>query len=339
MTLANVEFSTCATHLTHSNATECVRRGNSANADAMKCDHPLRAMARVFSVPALSIILLAITQTVMAYGVGVTRVHLTASLQSDTSSLSTALAGLADGIRIYGFSDAVHAYFPDCPNGAFQVTVEYPPNTIIVDDQLQAALRNSGINLCDAPTYVYDASHSALPNTQITVWLSAAVLTIGLGGLLVLAHRSGVRMRPTIEAGSVVGTTLKHLGASLLCTAVLISAYLGNYFVIHPSDLSIPERGDYSYLPSALKAYLIVGIPLIEELAFRTWLLHHLQSLLRPTFAIALSAVTFAIAHGDPPSTMFLIVAGIALSVLWWKTRSYFCCVLAHSTYNAWVLL
>jgi membrane protease YdiL (CAAX protease family) len=87
-------------------------------------------------------------------------------------------------------------------------------------------------------------------------------------------------------------------------------------------------------------AGLALGIaPWCEEVVFRGMLLGSFQRLCPVPAAVALSSAVFASFHLAPGLDRLYLVPvfgiGCVLGVLWIKTRSLFCCVLAHGINNA----
>lgn len=76
----------------------------------------------------------------------------------------------------------------------------------------------------------------------------------------------------------------------------------------------------------------IVG-PLLEEVLFRGLLLRALLVALRPTPAVLLSALVFALVH-DTPAIVPVFVLGIAFGALYARTRSIAAPWIAHSMFN-----
>ncbi len=86
--------------------------------------------------------------------------------------------------------------------------------------------------------------------------------------------------------------------------------------------LPLAEAGIEMPLALMLSASLIV--PLIEETAFRAWLIPIAGRVLGVGGAVAFSSVAFALFHGtlDPPHLAFYAAAGLVLSLVWLRTRS-----------------
>lgn len=83
---------------------------------------------------------------------------------------------------------------------------------------------------------------------------------------------------------------------------------------------------------------VVVTAPLLEEMMFRVVLQGWLQTRYPPAWAIGISAVVFAGVHGWP-DVLPLVPLAVALSYLYWRSRSYAACVVAHALFNAMYLV
>ncbi len=74
--------------------------------------------------------------------------------------------------------------------------------------------------------------------------------------------------------------------------------------------------------------------PVIEEILMRGLVLGDLKNNYGVIRALLLSALLFAILHFNMVQTLSAFVCGIILGLLYIKTNSIFCCIIAHSGYN-----
>jgi membrane protease YdiL (CAAX protease family) len=89
-------------------------------------------------------------------------------------------------------------------------------------------------------------------------------------------------------------------------------------------------------LDAVVSVAAIALVPaLCEELLVRGIVLPSLLTVTRPTAAVVISAVLFAVIHLDPYRTLFTLVLGLALGLLRVRTGSLAACVLAHAVLNA----
>lgn len=87
-------------------------------------------------------------------------------------------------------------------------------------------------------------------------------------------------------------------------------------------------------------AVMVILAPIFEEVVFRAWLLEAWRKVMPPALALFLTAVLFSLAH--PSGLMvntLLLLPGLALGLIWLKTRSLSACITAHATWNGLVLL
>jgi uncharacterized protein len=91
------------------------------------------------------------------------------------------------------------------------------------------------------------------------------------------------------------------------------------------------------YAPLSVYASLLVATfiaPICEEIFFRGFLFMGLKRGMPAGWAIVISALLFAIAHGDPGSFIILFAIGLALAFLRWRSQSLWPTVLLHTVNN-----
>ncbi len=89
--------------------------------------------------------------------------------------------------------------------------------------------------------------------------------------------------------------------------------------------------------PLTTYATLIVAVfvaPVCEEVFFRGFVFAGLLRGMSAVWAIILSALIFAVAHGDPGSFAVLLIIGLALAFLRWRTKSLWPGIILHSLNN-----
>jgi len=104
--------------------------------------------------------------------------------------------------------------------------------------------------------------------------------------------------------------------------------------------LSAPAKADsaavHGVLPvTVLVLFLAVFAPVVEELFFRGLLLRSIARWLGPIAGVALSAVLFGLAHFEPLQLAGLILFGIVLGLLAYKTERLGPGMVAHAAFNA----
>lgn len=80
--------------------------------------------------------------------------------------------------------------------------------------------------------------------------------------------------------------------------------------------------------------HVCVIAPIIEEILMRGLVLEGLKNSYGVITALLLSSLLFAILHFNMVQTLSAFVCGIILGLLYIKTNSIFCCMIAHCGYN-----
>lgn len=86
--------------------------------------------------------------------------------------------------------------------------------------------------------------------------------------------------------------------------------------------------------PAASLVRVCVLAPLAEEALMRGLVLGGLQGSYGAGAALLVSALLFALLHFNMVQTLSALVCGLALGLLYLKTGSVGCCVIAHAGYN-----
>lgn len=117
------------------------------------------------------------------------------------------------------------------------------------------------------------------------------------------------------------------------------------YRPFHVRDLGQPVTRLFGATGGVGFALLVgltaLGAPVIEEWFFRGVLLRALADLgartgrLGVVLAIVLSAVAFALAHGEPAQFAGLAALGVVLALIAWRTRRLVPSALTHLSFNA----
>ena len=157
-------------------------------------------------------------------------------------------------------------------------------------------------------------------------------LVLKSGARLTFAQACSLR-RP--QRGYCLPTVALVLGLSTVGVLLdtLISSFFQRFGVVPSTTLN--SLGSFSALDIALYVVLLVLLPpLLEEFLFRGALLQ----LLRPFgdgFAIVLSAVLFALAHGNLVQAPTALLVGLALGFVTVRSGSIWPAVLGHFANNA----
>ncbi len=169
---------------------------------------------------------------------------------------------------------------------------------------------------------------------SLVIWIPFVVI------LLAFFHwQQGYRK--TIRGPSNSGVSFREIALSMTI-GVLLVPVLGFLFGLAgaDSDYRHPSPPDFTMQHLAAYLALILVIPLAEEIIFRGWLLERLSQVLRPGIALLISAAAFSAIH--PMGLMLnltFLVPGLVFGYLWLRHRSLLVCAVAHSSYNAGVLL
>ena len=105
---------------------------------------------------------------------------------------------------------------------------------------------------------------------------------------------------------------------------------------IQTNDQVVLDRG--RVLPITTYVTLAVAVfiaPICEEVFFRSFTLMGLRRGMPLALAIIVSALIFAIAHGDQASFPVLLVIGLTLALIRWRTHSIWPGILLHTLNNA----
>jgi membrane protease YdiL (CAAX protease family) len=146
-------------------------------------------------------------------------------------------------------------------------------------------------------------------------------------------HALGLRSVPLLQAtGAVALGIFTILAASYLYSAVA-------------QELNVPVQTNVDELlkraasePWTTLATLLVAVivaPFCEEIFFRGYFFQGLRLRISIWLAVIVSAVIFGLAHGDLGSLALLIVIGLALAIIRWRTRSLWPGMALHMFNNA----
>lgn len=87
-------------------------------------------------------------------------------------------------------------------------------------------------------------------------------------------------------------------------------------------------------------AYISVFGPLVEELIFREGIVGFMQRNGKDArLSIAVSAILFGLMHVNPAQVVVATILGVALGVLYWKTRNIWLCGIVHILNNSTVTI
>jgi sodium transport system permease protein len=176
--------------------------------------------------------------------------------------------------------------------------------------------------------------------TVIILVATIAVPSVMMALVLARKPRKALRLR---------GCTLPMASAAILAAIFLnplFTWFTALVIKIYPpgGDLIQLEQTVSGILSSApgLWAILLVfavAPAIIEEIAFRGFILSGLESLRNKWQAILLTSLLFGIAHGVIQQTMITFGVGMILGIIAYQTRSIIPCILFHMTHNSLAVL
>ncbi len=165
-------------------------------------------------------------------------------------------------------------------------------------------------------------------------WLNLLTMGLCLAGYLALLEQAG-RM-PKLFADM----SLPDIGLALACSVgffLLLDKGLDPLLagVFPQSETGYQTALDHlRQSPAASLLQVCVLAPVAEEILMRGVVLGGLRESLGVTAALLISSALFAAFHFTMVQTLSALVCGVVLGLLYIKTDSVFCCILAHAGYN-----
>ena len=172
--------------------------------------------------------------------------------------------------------------------------------------------------------------------------------SVAVGGLLLYAVVLGLvlwiaRGLPREQLG--VRAPVSWIRAFWLAVGLIVLVFILEVALeplLHASreqGLEPPHWNPHKEAPFALNAAVVVlAAPLVEELTFRG-LGYALLSRYGVFVAVTGTAIAFAAAHGLVAGFPALLIFGLAIAVLRWRTKSLFPGMLFHATFNGAALV
>lgn len=171
--------------------------------------------------------------------------------------------------------------------------------------------------------------------TVIILVTSVAVPALFMAIMLTRSPRKSLRIRPcTIPAACAAVLAAICLNPLLMWfTALVMTIYPPG-----PEMLSMQSnvQAILDGAPSIWAILLIFAVApaVLEELAYRGFILSGFQSLRSKWHAILLTSLLFGVAHSVIQQTVITSVAGVILGIIAVQTRSLIPCILFHATHN-----
>jgi membrane protease YdiL (CAAX protease family) len=169
---------------------------------------------------------------------------------------------------------------------------------------------------------------------------SYALMLVPALAVAVAAHRHGVRF------AEAVGLRRFGVGRTLwLAASVVVGGFAATaVYVSVAAAFGIAVQGNTAGLVSAFGAgplelaivFVLAGIvaPFVEEITFRGIVFPSLRAAWGTTPALLVSGVIFGVVHLQPTIALPLALIGIALALVFMRTRSLWSAIIAHCAYN-----
>lgn len=208
---------------------------------------------------------------------------------------------------------------------------------------LESHAAEAGARVCQSNIFIINEHPDPIATTSsarlASALLQSALLPCGFAVLIYWAFARQLRLQP--NAGGQPLRVQARIGAmAALSGSVALAAFV---WLLPSAGVASPEP-----VPGTLAdlgPYLLVGIlvsePLLEELAFRAWLIPIAERAIGSAGAALLSTLLFALLQLPFGWTGFAhtLVVGSVLAVTYLRTRSLLSCVIANALMAGAVLL
>lgn len=164
-------------------------------------------------------------------------------------------------------------------------------------------------------------------------WINLTVILLcALGFICLLRSKYPIRLWANITPWGIL---------LAVCCSVLFFLLLDKCLdPVFESFFPKSEQGYQEALQGFIKSpvtgllHTCVIAPFTEEILMRGFVLGGLKNTYGVTCALLLSALIFAVLHFNMVQTLSAFVCGIILGLLYIKTDSIACCIIAHCGYN-----
>ncbi len=194
------------------------------------------------------------------------------------------------------------------PPLTFQKDLQNAIFTFIISSLIEAAF-------LVAPLYIADrAVHTITPHVRL-MWQALGFRTF----------------KPVQAFGWLSILIVAIIGVDNLYQFVITSLHLH----LQTNDQVILARSSSAPITTyAILAVAVIVAPFCEEIFFRGFVFPGLHRGMALGWAILISSLLFAIAHGDPASFPVLFIIGLALAFLRWRTNSIWPGIMLHMLNN-----
>lgn len=185
---------------------------------------------------------------------------------------------------------------------------------------------------------------------QVEVGFSiTATIAANLAVILIVLPFGRIRLGLKLRQMGLALPTIRGLGLSTMVLVAIVPAFYGasllNSELVRWLDWeshqalvkALLEDPAWRGRPVVLAAIILV-VPLLEEILFRGLLQNALRAAVGPTAAILAASLLFALLH-DPQSALPVFTVGVALGLIFEKTRSALASAWAHALFNGLQIL
>lgn len=166
-------------------------------------------------------------------------------------------------------------------------------------------------------------------------YLHVITIMISIAAYLCLLARADGYQVDLLRNASLSGA-LMALGCALLLYGLLdrgLDPILERCFPASEKSYQESLR-TLSKAPVASLIQVCVLAPVIEEILMRDFLLRGLSAWYGNAVALLVSSAMFALLHFNMVQTLSALICGLVLGLLYMRTGSVGCCILAHAGYN-----
>lgn len=165
-------------------------------------------------------------------------------------------------------------------------------------------------------------------------WLNIATIIVCLFIFIRVLKRRGY-IQNIFTNISVTGVWMA-VGCSIVFWLLLDNCLDPMFARIFPTSEAVYQDSIQSLLKSPAASLIQVCIlaPFAEEMLMRGFVLNGLKKTYGTGSALIVSSVLFALLHFNMVQTLSAVVCGLFLGLLYIRTNSVFCCIVAHAGYN-----
>lgn len=154
---------------------------------------------------------------------------------------------------------------------------------------------------------------------------------------MVLIRCRGEKFTTYVALGSTRITNIIGAASTGFCLHILLSCFLLYFF---NNSSAMQQYNQYiSWLMDAniwlVMVVVILIAPIIEEIVFRGVMFRAIARSINTPTAVIVTALLFAIAHGDPVQIAYALVLGIVLAIVRSKSNRLFPCIALHIAFNS----